>query len=119
MAHCRFEKATLCGKLWFKSCQKANQDLPKGLPISFDLPQQYIESYESLIFEEARESILHSKLDKHACQTRATVVRYNLKPAITLQEVRALSRQLRETFDWPRQELSLNAGISKLSGPGG
>jgi hypothetical protein len=64
------------GRLWYQSCQQLNQDLPSDLPVSFASPQQYIAAYEPLIFEEARESILHSKLDKFSLQAQATILGY-------------------------------------------
>lgn len=70
------EKAVLCGKLWFRECRSENQDLPKELPVSFQSAEQYVEAYEALIFEEARESMLHSKMDNHAFQTQAILSRY-------------------------------------------
>lgn len=64
------------GQLWYQSCQQMNHDLPSALPVSFASPQQYIAAYEPLIFEEARESILHSKIDKSSFQGQATILGY-------------------------------------------
>ena len=78
---CSFERAVICGKLWFQACQAASQDLPKVIPVSFQTAQQYVGAYEELIFEEARQAVLHSKLDSHSCKTRASITR--CRPART------------------------------------
>ena len=71
---CRLEKAVISGRLWYPACQQASQDLPSDLPVSFASPQQYIAAYEALIFEEAREAVLHCKMDRFSHQTQASIL---------------------------------------------
>lgn len=70
----RLEKAVISGRLWYPACQHANQDLPSNLPVSFASPQQYIAAYEALIFEEAREAVLHCKMDRFSHQTQGSIL---------------------------------------------
>ena len=65
----------LCGRLWHAQCRAASTDLPSELPVSFQSAGHYISAYEALIFEEAREAVLHSRLDQHSTDTPATVLR--------------------------------------------
>ena len=65
----------LCGRLWHAQCRADSTDLPSELPVSFQDASHYISAYEALIFEEAREAVLHSRLDQHCTETPATVMR--------------------------------------------
>ena len=47
----------LGGRLWYNDCQEANQDLPEQLPLNYDSSQQYVSTFEPLLFEEAREAV--------------------------------------------------------------
>lgn len=57
---CRMYHNVLGGRLWYKDCQDANQDLPDQLPLNYESPQQYVSVFEPLLFEEAREAVKSS-----------------------------------------------------------
>ena len=48
----------LSGQLWHKKCQEMSEDLPEVVPLSFPSADAYVKTFEPLIFEEARESLL-------------------------------------------------------------
>ena len=60
----------LGGQLWFKDCQDANQDLPEELPMNYTSAQQYVSTFEPLLFEEAREAVRSSWVE--TCNLRKT-----------------------------------------------
>lgn len=62
----------LGGRLWFKDCQDANQDLPDDLPLNYDSAQQYTSTFEPLLFEEAREAIRSAWVE--TCDMRKTML---------------------------------------------
>lgn len=73
----------LCGKLWHTACRAAaRDDSPSDLPVSFRSAAHYISAYEPLIFEEARESVLHAKSDQTSVQTQAVVSRCDVGPQL-------------------------------------
>ncbi len=47
----------LGGRLWFPPCQASNHDLPEALPGNFGSSDEYVASFEALLFEEAREAV--------------------------------------------------------------
>ena len=51
------QQQVLGGRLWYKDCQDANQDLPQQLPLNYDSSQHYLSTFEPLLFEEAREAV--------------------------------------------------------------
>ncbi|KAL0034221.1 hypothetical protein WJX77_004006 [Trebouxia sp. C0004] len=53
----RMHQHVLGGRLWYKECQDANQDLPEQLPMNYDSPEHYVSTFEPLLFEEAREVV--------------------------------------------------------------
>lgn len=55
---CRLEAQVLCGQLWHKECKESNNDLPETVPLSFPSADAYLKTFEPLLFEEARESLL-------------------------------------------------------------
>ena len=57
---CRMHQNVLGGRLWYKECQDANQDLPDQLPLNYESSQQYVSTFEPLMFEEAREAVRSS-----------------------------------------------------------
>lgn len=82
----------LGGRLWYKECQDANQDLPHQLPLNYDSPDHYVSTFEPLLFEEAREAVRSTWLescdmkktftvDITRCGTQAhTCTKWNLSP---------------------------------------
>ena len=68
----------VCNKLWDPECQAVSNDLPSDLPLGFSSASHYVGAYEPLIFEEARESILHCKLDNFAAESSAKLLRYRI-----------------------------------------
>ncbi len=47
----------LGGRLWYKECQDASHDLPEQLSLNYYSSQQYVSTFEPLLFEEAREAV--------------------------------------------------------------
>lgn len=87
LASCRLERAVVCNKLWDPECQAVSKDLPSDLPLGFSCASHYVGAYEPLIFEEARESVLHSKLDHYVVESSAKLLGYatgRCKPYKTL-----------------------------------
>ena len=48
----------LSGQLWHKECKERNDNLPEVVPLSFPSADAYLNTFEPLLFEEARESLL-------------------------------------------------------------
>ena len=55
---CRLEAEVLSGQLWHRECQDRNAKLPEEIPLSFQSADAYVNTFEPLLFEEARESLL-------------------------------------------------------------
>ena len=60
----------LGGRLWYKECQDANQDLPHQLPLNYDSPDHYVSTFEPMLFEEAREAVRSTWLE--SCDMKKT-----------------------------------------------
>ena len=67
---CRMHQHVLGGRLWYKGCQDANQDLPDQLPLNYDSPDHYVSTFEPLLFEEAREAVRSTWLE--SCDMKKT-----------------------------------------------
>ena len=67
---CRMHQHVLGGRLWYKECQDANQDLPHQLPLNYDSPDHYVSTFEPLLFEEAREAVRSTWLE--SCDMKKT-----------------------------------------------
>ncbi|KAL0032313.1 hypothetical protein WJX79_004546 [Trebouxia sp. C0005] len=66
----RMHQHVLGGRLWYKECQDANQDLPHQLPLNYDSPDHYVSTFEPLLFEEAREAVRSTWLE--SCDMKKT-----------------------------------------------
>ena len=53
----RLEQDILSGRTWHAECQALNYDLPEVIPESFASIDEYIQTFEAPLFEEAREQI--------------------------------------------------------------
>lgn len=69
-AHFRMYHNVLGGRLWYQGCQDADQDLPVNLPLNYDSSQQYVSTFEPLLFEEAREAVRSSWVE--SCDMKKT-----------------------------------------------
>lgn len=63
---CRLEAKVLSGQLWHMECQEKSDALPETLPLSFPSAHEYVRTFEPLLFEEARESLLSDWVE--ACE---------------------------------------------------
>lgn len=81
----------LGGRLWYTECQDANQDLPEQLPLNYDSAQQYVSTFEPLLFEEAREAVRSTWVE--SCDMKKTftvdVTRYVLTPNVVYNTFRS------------------------------
>lgn len=72
----------LGGRLWYKECQDANQDLPEQLPLNYDSSRHYVSTFEPLLFEEAREAVRSTWVE--TCDMKKTfmvdITRYAASP---------------------------------------
>lgn len=74
----RLEREVLCGRLWYDACQTGNVSFPTVLPTSFQDVNHYINTFEPLLCEEAREAV-RSSWEEH-CEAghgfSCTITRY-------------------------------------------
>lgn len=73
MNGCRLHQNVLGGRLWYQECQDANQDLPDQLPLNYESSQQYVSTFEPLLFEEAREAVRSSWVETCVMKNTFTV----------------------------------------------
>ena len=56
-AACRLDRDIVSGRTWHGECQALNYDLPAEIPETFAGIEEYIQTFEAPLFEEAREQV--------------------------------------------------------------